>query len=75
MSGLMRSNIGLGLVQAGGPMSFYPDRDPAEFRSVVRKAVKIGVRSFDSAYTYPEADAILASVLKERHIQIGRAHV
>lgn len=69
MSGLMRSNIGLGLVQAGGPMSFYPDRDPAEFRSVVRKAVKIGVRSFDSAYTYPEADAILASVLKERHIQ------
>ncbi len=49
-------------------MSFYPDRDPAEFRTVLRKAVRMGIRSFDSAYTYPDADTVLSSVLRERHI-------
>ena len=49
-------------------MSFYPDRNPSEERNVIRKAVKLGIRSFDSAYTYPDADTMLSAVMKEQHI-------
>lgn len=65
----MKSDLGLGLVQAGGKLSFFDGIDPKYYKDILRKALRDGLRSFDSAYTYQNADELLCSVLKEQHIQ------
>lgn len=59
----------LGTVQSGGRFSYYPDADKAAFKAVVREALKRGITSFDTAYSYVDAETILASVFKEQHAE------
>ena len=65
----MKSDLGLGLVQAGGKLSYFNNTDPKAYKDIIRKAIRDGLRSFDSAYTYQNADELLSSVIKEQHIQ------
>ena len=60
--------LALGTLQSGGPFSFYPDADKTAFKSVIREALKNGITTFDSAYSYSDAETILSSVLKEQHV-------
>lgn len=61
--------LALGTVQSGGRFSFYPEADKNAFKAVVREALKRGITSFDTAYSYADAETILASVFKEQHIE------
>ena len=65
----MKSDLGLGLVQAGGKLSYFNNTDPKAYKDIIRKAIRDGLRIFDSAYTYQNADELLSSVIKEQHIQ------
>lgn len=65
----MKSDLGLGLVQAGGKLSYFDGIAPQYYKDILRKAIRDGIRSFDSAYTYQNADELLCAVLKEQHIQ------
>lgn len=60
--------LALGTVQSGGRFSFYPDSDKLAFKAVVREALKCGITSFDTAYSYEDAETILSSVFREQHI-------
>lgn len=61
--------LALGTVQSGGRFSFYPEADKNAFKAVVRQALKRGITSFDTAYSYEDAETILSSVFKEQHIE------
>ena len=65
----MKSDLGLGLVQSGGKLSYFGSTDPKYYKEIIRKALREGLRSFDCAYTYENADNFLCSVIKEQHIQ------
>lgn len=61
--------LALGTVQSGGRFSFYPDADKNAFKAVVREALKRSITSFDTAYSYEDAETILASVFREQHAE------
>ena len=65
----MKSKLALGLVQVGGKLSFYEDMQPQYYKDILRKAIRSGIRVFDSAYSYENADNLLYSVLKEQHVK------
>ena len=65
----MKSKLALGLVQVGGKLSFYEDMQPQYYKDILRKAIRCGIRVFDSAYSYENADNLLYSVLKEQHVK------
>jgi len=65
---LDRRRLILGSVQSGGNNSFYTS-DSTAFKGVLRHAIKSGIRSFDTAYSYADAETMLSAILKEQHIQ------
>ena len=65
----MKSKLALGLVQVGGKLSFYEDMQPQYYKDILRKAIRSGIRVFDSAYSYENAGNLLYSVFKKQHVK------
>ncbi len=61
------STLGLGTLQAGD-RSFFTGSSPTEYRKVLKKALLLGFRHFDTAYSYREAETLLGAVIKEANI-------
>lgn len=62
----------LGLWNMGEGL-FHRLLSPNEAKSLLRHALDIGINSFDTAFSYKNADNYLASVIKERKIE--REHI
>lgn len=50
-----------------GDGSFHPLLDPQKSKAIIKEALKDGTTSFDTAFSYKNADTILHSALKESH--------
>lgn len=62
----MKNRI-LGLWNMGEDL-FHPLLSPFEGKKIIKEAIKAGIKSFDSAFSYKNADNILASALKDLNI-------
>lgn len=60
--------IGLGTIQSGGRFCQYP-AEREEWKRVLRLALRSGITTFDTAYSYQDAEALLSSVIREQHIE------
>src|SRR6476469_4708293 len=52
LAGTRVPRIGYGTMRLTGPGVFGPPADPAEARRVLRRALELGVRVFDTAWYY-----------------------
>lgn len=58
----------LGLWNMGESQGFHDHISPRECKNIIKACYRSGIRSFDTAYSYQEADSMLASAMKEAHI-------
>jgi len=65
----MRSELGLGTLQAGDRFSKRQRIAPSEYKRVLSHALRMGIRSFDTAYSYFDAETMLGSVIRELGIE------
>lgn len=61
------SSLGFGTLQAGD-RSFFTDTDPNEYRKILKRALSMGFRHFDTAYSYREAETLLGAAIKDSGI-------
>jgi Predicted oxidoreductases (related to aryl-alcohol dehydrogenases) len=62
----MKSDIPvLGTWQFGGSRGYWEDQDINKSRETVRTAVKRGIKVFDTAYSYPNAETLIAPMLPD----------
>ena len=52
-----------------GDGSFHSLLSPSAAKAIIRKAWKEGIRAFDSAFSYREADSLLYSALREMNAE------
>lgn len=64
----------LGLWNMGEEL-FHKKLSPDEAKRIIRSALRENILSFDSAYSYKNADTFLSSVLKEQGIERDKAEI
>lgn len=62
------SKLALGLWNMGDG-SFHPLLSPIEGKRIIKSAIKKGITSFDSAFSYKNADNLLSSTIKEMNVE------
>lgn len=60
----------LGLWNMGEDI-FHKKINPIESKRIIKKALSMGINTFDSAYSYQDSDSILYSALKEANVERG----
>lgn len=50
---------------------FHKKLGPIESKRIIKKALSMGINTFDSAYSYQDSDSILYSALKEANVERG----
>ena len=59
----------------GESQGFHDRKDPRVLKDIIKTAYRNGVDTFDSAFSYKEADNMLASAMKEMHVAEDKYHV
>lgn len=58
-----------------GDDSFHKKLSPKEAKDLIKSAIKGGITTFDTAFSYKEADSILASSIKEMRKDISSVEI
>lgn len=64
-----KSKLGLGTWQFGDKNGFWPSFKTEDCKDIIRHAVKNGITTFDTAYSYENAENFLSSVLREKRVE------
>ena len=65
---MSKSLVVLGLWNMGEGL-FHKKITPVESKRIIKKALSLGINTFDSAYSYQDSDSILFSALREANVE------
>lgn len=58
-----------------GDDAFHPLLSPGNAKRIIKQALKEGIYTFDTAFSYRNADTLLSSALKEAHVERNRIEI
>lgn len=59
----MKSNLVLGTWQFGGSFGYWEDQEKDKSKAVIKAALRCGITTFDTAYSYLNTETLLSSLL------------